>query len=275
MAKKKKKNEELPKPPATTKEASFLDDKVTVADDGRELDVTNKEPSKNEDGFDARKSLNPIAIYEELDPEEKQRRTWRSKKKYTYESERILKDFVKLNEVIQKYFNACDKKKEPYTVPDLAKAIGLISRKDFFKYASQDNDCGKVARAALMQVEGYRNKQLVSGQGQQAGRIFDMKANHGWREITPYSDEDIREKEEQEKQRQKQENEDFTVPPGALNVQNNLYYGGLPPEPKDMSEWQEWYQKHMKGKEKVIGESAPKENSQAHKKENSKKNSNK
>ncbi|MEF3695534.1 terminase small subunit [Desulfolutivibrio sp.] len=123
-----------------------------------------------------------------------------------------------MQEVIDAYFTMADEKGWPYTIPDLALALGFTSRQSLLNYSCKPEYMDTIKRAKL-RIEGQRARQLVQGQGVVAGQIFDLKNNFGWRD-----------QQAQEPMR------------GATTlVQNNIGLSGMPPEPKDIKEWERWY----------------------------------
>lgn len=122
-----------------------------------------------------------------------------------------------MQEVIDKYFDDADAKKWPYTIPDLALALGFTSRTSLLNYAGKPEFVDTIKRAKL-RIEGQRARQLVQGSGIVAGQIFDLKNNFGW-------------KDSQEK-----------VISGAMN-NVNIGLVGMPPEPKNIEEWEVWYER--------------------------------
>lgn len=141
-------------------------------------------------------------------------------------------------ERIDAYFDACDNhyqevrkkdkngdevvdtihKPRPYTMAGLAIFLGFSSRRSLFNYKSYDG-YGELIEAALTRIEEQRNVQLVSGQGQCGGLIFDLKNNHGWKD-------------------ERHETSD-------VNVSGNIHVNGLngaPPMFKSLEDWQSAYQ---------------------------------
>ncbi|NDY57390.1 hypothetical protein G3N56_11620 [Desulfovibrio sulfodismutans] len=119
---------------------------------------------------------------------------------------------------IDAYFHMADEKGWPYTVPDLALALGFTSRQSLLNYSYKHEYMDTIKRAKL-RIEGQRARQLVQGQGMVAGQIFDLKNNFGWRD-----------------------QQDHEQTRGAMTlVQNNIGLPGMPPEPKSIDEWEGWY----------------------------------
>lgn len=125
---------------------------------------------------------------------------------------------------IDAYFTACDegKPKRPYTVPGLALALGFSSRSSLFDYATRNSGREEFAvtiKKAKLRIETQRVEALVSCKGNAGGMIFDLKNNFGWRD---------------------QQNVELTGAQGGP-VQIAAGLVGMPPVPKDMAEWTEWY----------------------------------
>lgn len=88
---------------------------------------------------------------------------------------------------IDAYFEACDTQCDsdgkptpaPYTVPDLALALGFSSRQSLLEYQGKP-DFGDTVKMAKLRIEGQRNRNMVAGKGNPVGAIFDLKNNFGW-----------------------------------------------------------------------------------------------
>jgi hypothetical protein len=127
-----------------------------------------------------------------------------------------------MEDAIERYFNEADEKKWPYTIPDLAYALGFNSRQSLLNYQNKPIFMDTIKRAKL-RIEGQRARQLVQGQGIVAGQIFDLKNNFGWRD----------------------QQEPAEVKKEKVLVQNNIGLVGMPPQPRDINEWSKWYQELM------------------------------
>lgn len=90
--------------------------------------------------------------------------------KYTSDEE-LQKD-------IDQYFNECDKKGWPYTMSDLALALG-VSRYTLINYGKDELFHSTIARAK-QRVEGYAERSLYTAKG--SGVQFALKNNFGWRD---------------------------------------------------------------------------------------------
>jgi hypothetical protein len=131
----------------------------------------------------------------------------------------------KMQAAIDAYFNMADEKGWPYTIPDLALALGFTSRQSLLNYSCKPEYMDTIKRAKL-RIEGQRARQLVQGQGMVAGQIFDLKNNFGWRDQQDHEPERV----------------------ATTLVQNNIGLPGMPPEPKDIAEWERWYRDWEKKK---------------------------
>lgn len=83
----------------------------------------------------------------------------------------------KMQEKIDKYFNECDRKKEPYTITGLALALDL-DRKSINNYAKDSEFFPTIKKAKLI-VENYLEKRLINDSSA-TGIIFNLKNNYGW-----------------------------------------------------------------------------------------------
>lgn len=132
---------------------------------------------------------------------------------------------------IEAYFTACDeaKPKRPYTVPGLALAMGFNSRSSLFDYATRNaghEEFAATIKKAKLRIEAQRVEALVMCRGNAGGLIFDLKNNFGWRD---------------------QQNVELTGADGGP-VQIAAGLVGMPPVPKDMAEWTEWYSNMLNGR---------------------------
>ena len=127
-----------------------------------------------------------------------------------------------MEEAIERYFEEADAKKWPYTIPDLAYALGFTSRQSLLNYQNKSIFVDTIKRAKL-RIEGQRARQLVQGHGMVAGHIFDLKNNFGWRDQQELAEE----------------------PERRVVVQNNVGLVGMPAPPQDLAEWEGWYAKAM------------------------------
>ncbi|PKR56354.1 terminase small subunit [Thalassospira lohafexi] len=82
---------------------------------------------------------------------------------------------------IKEYFQKCDTKNKPYTVPGLCLHLGFHSRGMLWQYEQYDDGayCDVIGMAKL-RIEVQRNESLISAEGQKVGIIFDLKNNFGW-----------------------------------------------------------------------------------------------
>lgn len=82
-----------------------------------------------------------------------------------------------MQQKIDKYFNECDKNKEPYTITGLALALDL-DRKSINNYA-KDSEFFPTIKKAKLRVENYLEKRLINDSSA-TGIIFNLKNNYGW-----------------------------------------------------------------------------------------------
>ncbi len=131
--------------------------------------------------------------------------------------------------LIESYFTACDETKRPYTVPGLALALGFSSRSSLFDYATRNaghEEFAATIKTAKLRIEAQRVEALVTCRGNAGGLIFDLKNNFGWKY---------------------QQNVELTGAQGGP-VQLAAGLVGMPPAPKDMAEWTEWYSNMLNGR---------------------------
>lgn len=82
---------------------------------------------------------------------------------------------------IQEYFRASDEAKQPYTMAGLCYALGFEDRGALCAYEVLSEFTSTVKRARL-KIEDQKNRLLLSG-APPAGAIFDLKNNHGWKDV--------------------------------------------------------------------------------------------
>ena len=90
------------------------------------------------------------------------------------------KTVEEMQEVIDRYFIQCDKEKRPYTVTGLAMALDL-DRKALISYGDKE-EFSYAIKKAKAKVERWLEENLVSGQGNATGIIFNLKNNYGYKD---------------------------------------------------------------------------------------------
>ena len=81
---------------------------------------------------------------------------------------------------IDEYFMQCDKEKRPYTVTGLALALDL-DRKALISYGENEKFSNTIKKAKA-KVERWLEENLISGQGNAVGIIFNLKNNYGYKD---------------------------------------------------------------------------------------------
>jgi hypothetical protein len=81
---------------------------------------------------------------------------------------------------IDKYFEQCDRMNEPYTVTGLALALDL-DRKALINYG-ENEEFSNTLKKAKLKVENWLEKNLITGQGNATGIIFNLKNNYGYKD---------------------------------------------------------------------------------------------
>lgn len=84
-----------------------------------------------------------------------------------------------MQQKIDKYFNECDKNKEPYTITGLCIALD-ICRDTLSEYMKNDEFSDTIKKAKL-KVENYLEKHLITDNST-TGIIFNLKNNFGWKD---------------------------------------------------------------------------------------------
>lgn len=82
-----------------------------------------------------------------------------------------------MQQKIEKYFNECEKKNEPYTITGLCLALD-ICRDTLLEYAKSEEFSDTIKKAKL-KVENYLEKHLITDSST-TGIIFNLKNNFGW-----------------------------------------------------------------------------------------------
>ena len=84
-----------------------------------------------------------------------------------------------MEEIIEEYFNLCNKKRLPYTVSGLALALDM-TRETLLRY-EENNEFSDTIKRAKQRVEGYAEMCLFKS-GIATGVIFNLKNNFGWKD---------------------------------------------------------------------------------------------
>ena len=82
---------------------------------------------------------------------------------------------------IDDYFNLCDEKDHPYTIPGIAYHLGFADRSSLYNYEEKP-EFSYLLKKARQKVEDYYNRILISRQGQVAGLIFLLKNHFDYRD---------------------------------------------------------------------------------------------
>jgi len=84
-----------------------------------------------------------------------------------------------LSDMIDAYFEQCDKDGDPYTITGLALALDT-SRESLLEYQDRPEFVDTIKRAKL-KCHNYAEKFLYNGKNA-TGAIFNLKNNWGWRD---------------------------------------------------------------------------------------------
>lgn len=90
-----------------------------------------------------------------------------------------FKSAKELEEKINKYFDECDKKDEPYTITGLALALD-VDRKTILNYQNKEQFFPTIKKAKL-RIENYLEKHLIT-ENSVTGIIFNLKNNYNWKD---------------------------------------------------------------------------------------------
>lgn len=91
------------------------------------------------------------------------------------------KDTGKMEKLINAYFDKQDANKNAYSVPGLAAALGFVSRQSLHDYQKKP-EFKRIIKNALLRIEAHYNERLAAGKGSQAGQIFLLKSNYGYKD---------------------------------------------------------------------------------------------
>lgn len=87
-----------------------------------------------------------------------------------------------LQTAIDKFFQECDEKKEPYTITGLTLALGFVDRRSLLDYIERGEEFSHTIKTAKSRVENWLEKRAAASSGVVAGVIFNLKNNFGWRD---------------------------------------------------------------------------------------------
>lgn len=79
------------------------------------------------------------------------------------------------------YFDDCDRREAPYTIPGLAYYLGFESRFSIIDYKGKPKFSHTIKRARA-RIERQRVENLVAGKGSTPGQIFDLKNNFDYKD---------------------------------------------------------------------------------------------
>jgi hypothetical protein len=95
---------------------------------------------------------------------------------------------TEFDDAVRAYFDKRDAEERSYTVAGLIEHLGFCSRQTLEDYRGRE-EFHEIVERAFLHIEDQRNEQLVKGQGVVAGQIFDLKANHKWRDKDEVKDQ--------------------------------------------------------------------------------------
>lgn len=86
----------------------------------------------------------------------------------------------KMQKDIDKYFEECDEKKEPYTVSGLAYALDT-NRTTLLNYEEREEFFNTIKKAKA-KIEAFNERMLYSKDVPTVGVIFNLKNNYNWKD---------------------------------------------------------------------------------------------
>ena len=107
------------------------------------------------------------------DPKDLQKRG--AKPKYT--------DVELFAQKCDEYFEDCDRREAPYTIPGLAYFLGFADRHSVLNYIGKPEFLATL-KAARSRIERQRVENLILGNGSTPGQIFDLKNNFDYTDKT-------------------------------------------------------------------------------------------
>lgn len=90
------------------------------------------------------------------------------------------KDEKELEQLINKYFEECDKKNKPYTMSGLAYALD-IDRTTLINYG-KDELFSTLIKNAKKRVQKQMEENALMGKANATFSIFSLKNNYGWKD---------------------------------------------------------------------------------------------
>jgi hypothetical protein len=91
-----------------------------------------------------------------------------------------------MQQAIDKYFNDCDLKEEPYTISGLALALDFDSRTSLLNYCDYEDEDDEsfldTIKRAKAKCEFDIERGLLSGKYNATGAIFNLKNNYNWKD---------------------------------------------------------------------------------------------
>lgn len=93
---------------------------------------------------------------------------------------RRYKSATELQAAVDRYFDEADKP----TMSGLAYALGFEDRDSFARYEEYGPDFSRTVKRARLRIEQDRHERLIDRDKFTAGVIFDLKNNHGWKDMS-------------------------------------------------------------------------------------------
>jgi len=94
---------------------------------------------------------------------------------------RKFTEVEKMQARIDLYFDDCEARGKPPTIAGLAYSLGFEDRHALAEYEKRDEFSATVKKARL-RIEQDRAERVLDKDRFTAGVIFDLKANHGWKD---------------------------------------------------------------------------------------------
>ena len=91
-----------------------------------------------------------------------------------------------LEKAIDRFFDKCDERAEPYTISALSLALGFESRQTLLNYCEYNDENDKpfldAIKNAKARCEANVEIGLLSGKYNTTGAIFNLKNNYKWKD---------------------------------------------------------------------------------------------
>lgn len=96
---------------------------------------------------------------------------------------RQYKDHKPFDEAVEGYFALCEETEKRPTLSGLSYHLGFEDRETFSFYSSYGEAFSRTVKRAKMRIADWLEQRLTDKATFTPGIIFDLKNNHGWRDV--------------------------------------------------------------------------------------------